>query len=429
MKIELPYDGTTLELDLEGRSKIRIVGEQYPAALEDSENELLGALKAPVRTQPLQDLLPSGGTVSVLISDMTRGGAVKPVLSTVLRFLEERGAGPERAEVFIATGAHRGLLRSELRAHLGEEIMSRWRVHQHDADNKDALIEVGNTPAGTRCLINERVAGSNLVIAIGTISFHYFAGFGGGRKLVLPGVAGRDSILSNHKLSLSKESPDKLAGGCLPGNLEGNPVHEDMLASAKLLVSPVFAVNVIPGRDDGISFINAGELELSHIEACDRYREIFTIDLDRKYGAVIVSAGGSPKDVNLLQAHKALRHASTALEEGGLMLAALACAGGVGSDSLDGHFEKGRNGVPVRVQKGYTLNTQTAVSTYDLTGRFSIYLRSMMEDSDISRFGFCPWHEEFTGPLLECYGDEDILVIPNASSFLFRTAKESTPIS
>ena len=177
------------------------------------------------------------------------------------------------------------------------------------------------------------------------------------------------------------------------------------------------------------SFINAGELELSHIEACERYREIFTIDLDRKYGAVIVSAGGSPKDVNLLQAHKALRHASTALEEGGLMLAALACAGGVGSDSLDGHFEKGRNGVPVRVQKGYTLNTQTAVSTYDLTGRFSIYLRSMMEDSDISRFGFCPWHEEFTGPLLECYGDEDILVIPNASSFLFRTAKESTPIS
>ena len=429
MKIELPYDGTTLELDLEGRSNIRVVGERYPAALEDPENGLLSALKAPHHSRPLDEMLPSDGTISVLISDMTRGGAVKPVLSTILRFLEERGAGPERTNVFIATGTHQGLLRSELKLHLGEEIMSRWKVHQHDADNNDALIDLGTTPAGTRCRINERVAGSGLVITIGTISFHYFAGFGGARKLILPGVAGRDSILSNHKLSLSKGSPDKLADGCLPGNLEGNPVHEDMLAAAKLLEAPVFAVNVIPGRDDGISFINAGELEFSHIEACERYRELFTIDLERKYGAVIVSAGGSSKDVNLLQAHKALRHASTALEEGGLMLSALACVGGVGSDSLDKLFEKGRNGVPVRVKKGYKLNTQTAVSIYELTGRFSIYLRSMMEDSDISRFGFCLWHEEFTGPLLECYGDDDILVIPNASGFLFRTAEESTPTS
>ncbi len=422
MKIELPYDGTTLELDLEGRSNIRVVGEQYPEALKDCEKELLAALEAPVHSRPLEELLPPDGAISVLISDMTRGGAVKPVLSTMLRFLVQNGAGPERTDVFIATGAHRGLLRSELKLHLGEEIMSRWKVHQHDADSKDTLIEVGTTPAGTKCLINERVAGAGLVIAIGTISFHYFAGFGGARKLVLPGVAGRDSILSNHKLSLSKDSPDKLAAGCLPGNLEGNPVHEDMLAAAKLLEAPVFTVNVVPGRNDGISFINAGDLELSHLEACRRYRELFTIDLERKYGAVIVSAGGSPKDVNLLQAHKALRHGSTALEEGGLMLAALACAGGVGSDSLDMLYEKGRGGVPARVQKGYTLNSQTAVSAYELTGRFSIYLRSMMEDSDISRFGFCPWQEEFTGPLLECYGDDDILVIPNASSFLFQAA-------
>jgi nickel-dependent lactate racemase len=429
VNIELPYDGTTLEFELEGRSNVGIAGERFPPSLADSEDELLRALGAPVRTKPLEEILPPEGAVSVLISDMTRGGAVRPVLSTILRFLEERGAGPERSDVFIATGAHRGLLRSELKEHLGEEIMSRWRVHQHNADNDDALIEVGTTPAGTTCIFNERVAGSRLVIVIGTISFHYFAGFGGGRKLILPGIAGRDSILSNHKLSLSKESTSELADGCASGNLEGNPVHEDMLAAAKLLEAPLFAVNVIPGRDDGISFVNAGEIEFSHIEACERYRELFTIDLERKYGAVIVSAGGSPKDVNLLQAHKALRHASTALEEGGVMLAALACAGGVGSDSLDMLFEKGRSRVPGRVRKGYTLNTQTAVSMYELTGRFSIYLRSMMKDSDISRFGFCPWKKDFTIPLLESYADEDILVMPNAPGFLFRAADESAPVS
>jgi nickel-dependent lactate racemase len=429
VKIELPYDGTTLELELGSRSNIKIVGADYPVALEDSKSELVRYLENPVHARPLDETIPAEGNLSILISDMTRGGAVKPVLSAILGYLEEKGAGPERTDIFIATGAHRGLLRSELRVHLGEDIMSRWRVHQHDADNGDALIDLGTTPAGTRCRINERVVASNLVIAIGTISFHYFAGFGGARKLILPGVAGRDSILSNHKLSLSKESPEKLAEGCRAGNLDKNPVHEDMLAAAKLLESPVFAVNVIPARDDGISFINAGELELSHIEACERYRDLFTIDLERKFGAAIISAGGSPKDVNLLQAHKALRQASTSLEEGGLMLAAFACAGGIGSDSLDKIYEKGRNGVPALVQKGYTLNTQTAVSTYELTGRFSIYLRSMIQDSDISRFGFCPWQEEFTGPLLEAYDDDDILVIPNASSFLFKTSEETAPAS
>lgn len=109
------------------------------------------------------------------------------------------------------------------------------------------------------------------------------------------------------------------------------------------------------------------------------------------------------------------------------MLSALSCAGGAGSESYAAAFEKGRSGMAARLRKGYTLNAQTAVSTYDLTERFSIYLRTMMEDEEITPFGLCPWKEEFTGYLLDGIPDEEILVIKNASTFLPEIGSNHTP--
>ncbi len=418
MRLSLPYDGGELEVDLPGRSDIEIVGDSYPAPLDDIERAVEESLSRPVRSAPLSDRIPGEGSISILVSDMTRGSSVGSVLRLLLSHLERNGAGPDRVGIFIATGMHREMGRSDLKRHLGPEIFDRWDVRQHDAKNKDLLIEVGTTSAGTPCAFNERVVDSALVIALGTVSFHYFAGFGGARKLILPGVAGERTILSNHRLSLKADEIDSLSEGCMPGNLDDNPVHRDMVEGAKLLPGALFAVNIVPGADGAISHLNAGDIESSHIEACERYRERYTIPLERTFGAVIVSAGGSPRDVNLLQAHKALRNASYALSEGGVMLAALSCAGGAGSESYAAAFEEGRGGLEARLRKGYTLNTQTAVSTHDLTERYSIYLRTMIDDGDITRFGFCPWKEDYTAYLLEGIPDEEILFIRDASSFL-----------
>ena len=418
MRISLPYDGGELEVELPGREAVKRVGDSNPPPLSNQAEALAGCLMKPVGTRPLAQLIPGNGKVAVLVSDMTRGSSIGSVLRHLLEHLERHGAGPERASIFIATGMHRDMGRSELKSHLGTEIFERWDVHQHDATNKNLLIRTGKTSFGTTCYFNERVVDSGLVVALGTISFHYFAGFGGGRKLILPGVAGERTILANHRLSLQKEEIDTLANGCRPGNLDDNPVHEDMLEGAKLLPGALFAVNIVPGREGEIAYLNCGDLEQSHVEACKRYSELYTIPLERSYGAVIVSAGGSPRDMNLLQGHKALRSASYALSEGGVMLAALACAGGVGSESYAAAFEKGRSGLEAHLRKGYSLNAQTAVSTYDLTERYSIYLRTMMEDGEIAPFGFCPWKDDYTSYLLEGIPDEEILVIMNASSFL-----------
>jgi nickel-dependent lactate racemase len=418
VRISLPYDGGELEVDLPGRSDITIVGDSYPEPLADLGHAFEETLSSPVHSVPLSRHIKKEGSISILVSDMTRGSSIGTVLRLLLSHLERNGAGPDRISIFIATGMHRELGRSDLKHHLGADIFERWDVRQHDATNSDLLIRIGKTSSGTPCYFNEHVVDSTLVITLGTISFHYFAGFGGARKLILPGVAGERTILANHRLSLNEGEIERLSDGCRPGNLEGNPVHEDMIEGAKLLPGALFAVNIVPGAEGGIAYINSGDLEQSHIEACSRYREHYTIPLERSFGTVIVSAGGSPRDVNLLQAHKALRNASFAVSEGGVILAALSCAGGIGSESYAAAFEEGRSGLEKHLRKGYTLNTQTAVSTFDLTEKYSIYLRTMMDDREITPFGFCPWREDYTAYLLEGIPDDEILVIKNASAFL-----------
>ncbi len=391
MECSLRYHDGILSVDLGDRRGVRVAGNVYPAPLEDAARSLGEALERPVRAPALRTILPRSGAVSVLISDITRGGGAGRMLLPLLAYLEANGAGPERVTVVAALGMHRGFRGGELEAHVGAEVLARWRVLAHDARDAGSLVEVGTTPAGTRCLFNRTVAGSAFVIALGAVSFHYFAGFGGARKLILPGVAGERTILANHRLSLGKDAGAGLSAGCRAGALDGNPVHEDMLAGARLLGPRTFAVNTVGGPGGRVLFVNAGELDASHRAACDFVSAHFRFPVDRLYRVVIVSAGGYPSDVDLLQSHKALRHASGALEEGGLLLAAAACSEGVGSDSYRAAFDGGRDAVPDAVRRGYTLNAQTALSTCELTARLSIYLRTTLADDVVSRFGFCPW--------------------------------------
>ncbi len=291
-------------------------------------------------------------------------------------------------------------------------------MNSHDARNPGSVVEVGTTPSGTVFDVNERVASASLVIALGTVSFHYFAGFGGGRKLLLPGVASERSILANHRLSLMEDPSSGLSGGCSPGNLEGNPVHEDMTDAALMLPAPVFAINTVFGKDRGPVFINSGDLVKSHSKAAAFLKDHFSFKVDRRYKAVIASAGGSPWDINLLQSHKAIRNAYLAVDSGGVLLIAAACPEGVGSESYAGAFSEGRSGLPERVSGPYTINTQTAVSTFEMTSRISIYVRSLISDRDLALFGFCQWKDDYTACLLEGIDPGDILLIRDSHHFL-----------
>ena len=416
MKVSLPYGDSIFDLDLaEG---VREEGVIFPPRFPDPKKELRAVLQSPVSSSTLKEILPADGRISILISDITRAGSTSNILLGLLEYLQALGAGPDRVEVFLSMGVHRGHTGKELERHLGKEIMTRYKVHEHNAMDYDSMIDVGTTPAGTRCFFNERVVASRLVIGIGAISFHYFAGFGGSRKLVLPGIAAEKTIIANHRLSLLENPGEGLAEGCRPGNLDGNPVHEDMMAGAGLLPVPIFIINTVFDHDGNLVFVNSGDMNRSHQEAAAWYMNNFSFEIDRLYRVVVASPGGSPWDINLLQSHKAIRYASLAVDDGGLLLMAAACPEGIGSESYKAAFSRGRKNIPDMVNDKYTLNSQTAMSTYDVTGRIAVYIRSMIGDDELSRFGFCSWEEDYTRYFLEGTDPSDVLVIQNAASFL-----------
>ena len=416
--IVLPYGDSVIEVPFPMGPAPEIAGRVFPDPLSDTALSVKQALEKPEGCRPLADLIPSSGRVAVLVSDLTRGRTAAAILVPALEYLERHGAGSDRTTIYIAGGMHRGQSVAEIETQLGTAVAGRYCIVQHDARDASSLVEAGMTSRGTRCLFNRDVAESALVVGVGAVTFHYFAGFGGGRKLILPGISGEETILANHRRSLREDPAEGLSDGCEPGVLDGNPVHEDMIEGASMLPASIFMLYAVAGAEGEPAFVCAGDMDAAHRVAAAKLREEYTVFLDSRRRVVIASAGGSPKDINLLQAHKAIRHASLAVEDGGLLLMAAACPEGIGSDSLEDDFSDGRENVTSRISRRYTLNSQAAMSIHEITGRIEVRVLSELPDETLTRFGFGSWRVEETAFLIESMFAGEVLVIPDTASFL-----------
>ncbi|MBD3180589.1 MAG: nickel-dependent lactate racemase [Candidatus Latescibacteria bacterium] len=404
--VKLPYRNGITEVETAGETCI--APEVLPPAISDIAGTLLNSFEKPVSSHPLRDMIPTRGPVSILVPDITRGKEVKRVLPVLLKEISSCGVNDDRIGILIANGAHRLESDRELEVHLGGTIAGRYTVYQHRADHSDSHVRVGSTPHDRDLCLDRRLVDSELLIPVSGVSFHYFAGFGGGRKMIMPGMASIDSIMRNHRLSLGSDPGSGMAEGCFAGNLQGNPVHREMVAAAGLLDTPVFMINFIADPEGNIIFINSGDILHSHLKACEYLRQVYAVKLERQFPSVLISCGGSPRDINLLQAHKALRYGSAAAERGGNIYCVAACSEGIGSSSY-----REAAGMRRFREEDYSLNMQTAVSTRELTTRYNIHLKSELDDLEVERFGFIPWHERKIPE-----GDTPVLVIKNGSSFL-----------
>ena len=418
--ILLPYGDSEISVPLPGGAEPEIADCTLPDPLPDTSLSIKKTLEHPEGCCHLSGLIPASGRIAVLVSDLTRGRTAAAVLVPVLEYLERHGAGPQQTTIYIASGMHRDQSAAEIEAQLGAAVAGRYSIVQHDARDKSSLVEAGTTSYGTRCLFNRRVVESALVIGAGAVSFHYFAGFGGGRKLILPGISGEETIMANHRLSLRDDPAEGPARGCGPGILDGNPVHEDMIEGASFMPGPVFMICAVTGAGGEPAFVSAGDIDAAHRTSVSKLRELYTLHPGRRRKVVVASAGGSPKDINLLQAHKAIRHASLAVEDGGLLLMAAACREGIGSESLEEDFSGGRDEVPSRVSRKYTLNSQAAMSIHEITGRIEVRLLSGLSDDSLKKFGFGRWRAEETAFLTDGLPAGEVLVIPDTASFLLK---------
>ncbi|HDS45034.1 MAG TPA: nickel-dependent lactate racemase [Methanomicrobia archaeon] len=362
--IQLPYGHRTLELELEAD----VLDIEAQDALRKSKllplECLRAALRKPRGTPPLREIVASqvSPSIVIVVDDHTRAAPTELMLAALL---EELGAAAlDRITVLVACGTHQPPSDADLRRILGNYYgLLRVCIHDCDAHN---LTPVGITSRGTPVKLNSVYTNADIKILTGDITLHYYAGFGGGRKSILPGIAARESIQANHALLVHEQARS--------ANLDGNPVHLDMLEAA-LLAPPDFILNVIASAPDQIDQACAGSMELAFLQGVCSAREFFCRTSDALFDLLIVSAGGAPKDKNLYQAAKAIENCYRAVAPGGTLLLLAECPDGIG----DALFEQWMDTFPTYATAENAIQTH-----FVLGGHKAFYIRKVMEMIDLA---------------------------------------------
>lgn len=354
-----------------------------------TDADLHAALEAPINSARLEELIKPDESVVIVVPDATRAACVDRIAPLLVERLNRHGLSDRQISFLIGGGIHRAPTAEEIYAILGSSVPARIEVHPHDANDAASLASLGTTMRGTPVILNRRLIEADRVIVVGAISLHYIAGFSGGRKAILPGCAAERSIQANHLLSFDLEKLEKRPGiesGCL----EGNPVHEDMLEAVGML-NPTFLVNTVLDQHNEIVAVYAGHWRDAHLRGCEEYLASHTVEVDERRPLVIVSASGAPRDINLIQSHKAMEHASQVLADGGTMIALAECAQGLGRDDFLRWFAPaGARATALMLMDDYKINGQTAWGLRRKTERFRLLLVSALKADVVRQMGLEP---------------------------------------
>ena len=327
MRLNLAYGRTGLEIELAADAPLTVIEPKAVAGLPDERAALEAALRAPIGTPPLADLVEAvasgaeSGTVAVVFSDLTRPMPNDRALPPLLDELALAGVPDGAITLINALGTHRPQTGEELRRMLGDGVVDRYRIVQHDAWAGD-LVEVARNRAGNPVRVNPAYLDAQVRILTGFIEPHFFAGFSGGPKAVLPGIADIESILDNH-------GPEMIAApGVDWATTEDNPLWAEMLAAA-LTTEPTFLYNVTLNQAREITGVFAGDLVRAHRAGTAFAREACLQPVPEPFDIVITSNSGYPLDLNLYQSVKGMAAAAKIVKPGGDILVAAECWDGI----------------------------------------------------------------------------------------------------
>ena len=320
--VAFPYGKEKLEYTFEDKELLAVLDSsinQYKP--EYSERELVKRAMASAVGKSLAELARGKKNIVIIASDHTRPVPSKIIMPLMLD--EIRGVSPDaKITILIATGCHRGTTKDELISKFGSEIVEKENIYIHDCDEREMLVNIGTLPSGGVCEINKLAYEADLLVAEGFIEPHFFAGFSGGRKSVLPGICGRSTVLANH-CSEFIASPN-----CRTGILEGNPMHEDMLWAAKR-ARLAYIVNVVLNDKKEIIFATAGDCEGAHKAGTDFISSLCCVDA-KEADIVITTNGGYPLDQNAYQAVKGMTAGEATVKKNGVIIMLADSSDGIG---------------------------------------------------------------------------------------------------
>lgn len=384
--MKLKYGSTAFTLDLPPE---RLAGVLTPTLTVVAESPTDIIKEALDDCRQFLSSFRAGEKVVIVTSDITRYTGSEIYLPLLVERLNHQGIADEDIEILVALGIHRKQTEHEHQMILGS-LYGRVRVADHDCDDPHALISIGKTSAGINVSINRRAVEASHLVLTGTVGFHYFAGFGGGRKSVLPGIASREACMASHFAVLNPGNGSGKNPLATTGNLEGNPVHLQMLEGCAL-AKPDFILNTVLSADKSIIAAFGGDWRDAHNKGCSFYREQFAYPLTEKSDLVIASCGGLPKDINLIQAHKSMEYAAQTLKEGGVMILLAECRDGFGNSTFFNWFRhKCLDEFETALRLHYEINGQTAYSLLQKAQRFRIILVSQFPAQQVEEMGMIP---------------------------------------
>ncbi len=332
MEFDLPYGKSSLTVRIPDDCNVSLVAKQPMPLLPDPVSAVHDALVQPVGSPSLSQLAANAKTACILVCDITRPVPNKLFLRPIVDNLVAGGIEPEHIVILIATGLHRPNQGSELEELIGDRtVLGSVSVQNHFASRTSDHINLGTTSSGTPVLLDQRFVQADVKIATGLVEPHFMAGYSGGRKVVVPGIAHESTIRALHR-SRILEDPN-----CKMCNVNGNPLHLEQIEILKLLrdhsETNVYALNTVIDTDRNLAFVNFGEIESSHAQAMSFAEQYCVVPLARKFATIVTSAAGYPLDQTYYQAVKGMVAPLEVLQDNGTLVLAAECGAGLGSDA------------------------------------------------------------------------------------------------
>lgn len=413
MKLEFGLGTSTQVVEVPEKNLIGVLRAKPAPAIASEEEEVRRALREPVGAPPLRQVVRPGEKIAVITSDITRPMPTRKVMPALLDELYAAGVKPEDITLVFALGSHRSQTDEERRRLAGERAWNEIRCVDCDPDD---CVHLGVTSAGTPVDITRVVAEADRRICLGNVEYHYFAGYSGGAKAIMPGCSTRAAIQSNHSMMVRAEAA--------AGNLKTNPVRRD-IEEAAALCGIDYILNVVLGEHKEILRAAAGDVTLAHRELCAFLDKIYLNELPQAADIVLVSQGGAPKDLNLYQTQKALDNARHAVRQGGIIILIGSCREGLGERVFEQWMTTSPSPEAMieRIGRDFQLGGHKAAAIAITLQKAKIFLVSELEDNFVRSIFLTPQpsaQAALEQAFRELGGDASVLAMPFGGSTLPR---------
>lgn len=411
MKLEFGFGKGKMNLDIECKNIAAILEPNVVITDMTGKEEIKRALLNPIGSKRLKDIVRRGEKIAIITSDITRPMPSRLVMPEILEELFQAGVGPSDITIVFALGSHRKQTVEEMKYLVGENIYS--KIKCVDSDINDCT-HMGTTSNGTPVDIYRVVAEADRRICLGNIEYHYFAGYSGGAKAIMPGVSTRAAIQSNHSKMVMDEAK--------AGEMKNNPVRRDIDEAADF-VSIDFILNVVLDEHKNVIKAVAGHYIEAHRAGCGFLDKLYRVKIRERADIVVVSPGGYPKDINLYQAQKALDNGKHAVRDGGIIILVASCREGFGEEVFE-HWIRHSNTpreLTEEIQKNFELGGHKAAAIAMVLDKCSIYMVTDMEEASVREIYMEPYtnlQKAFDDAMKKLGEDSKVIVMPYGGSTL-----------